>query len=275
MELLSIVLRLKPLPAERPPESWPAWWGRAAHALLFSLVHQQDPELAAALHAGQGPQPFTVSNLLGRFEHDRPVPEESYTLRLCGLNATLCEILRTAAHQGALAPGQTLELDFQPFRIEGLATEEHPWARAGRYADLAADALAPGQTPRRFEMQFASPTTFKSGGKHVPIPMPDLVFGSLLDRWNALAPLAFPAEARRYASECLALSRYRLQSRAVPIKGGGLRVGAVGKATFATLNYDHYWMGVMAALARFALFGGVGGGTTMGMGQCRLIAAST
>jgi CRISPR-associated endoribonuclease Cas6 len=104
---------------------------------------------------------------------------------------------------------------------------------------------------------------------HIPIPLPELVFGSLLERWNAIAPLAFPEEAKRYAAECLAISRYKLSTRAVPLKGGGLRVGAVGKISYISLNYDRYWMSVMATLAEFALFSGAGAGTAMGLGQCK------
>ena len=55
------------------------------------------------------------------------------------------------------------------------------------------------------------------------------------------------------------------------MKRGGLRVGFTGQATFTSLNYDHYWMSVCAALADFALFAGVGAGTSMGLGQCKAV----
>jgi CRISPR-associated endoribonuclease Cas6 len=105
----------------------------------------------------------------------------------------------------------------------------------------------------------------------VPLPLPGLVFGSLLERWNAFAPIAFPPEARRYAEECLAVSRYELSSRPVPVKSRGLRVGGVGQVTYTALNYDRYWLSVLAVLAEFARYSGVGAGTTMGLGQCRRV----
>jgi CRISPR-associated endoribonuclease Cas6 len=43
----------------------------------------------------------------------------------------------------------------------------------------------------------------------------------------------------------------------------------VGDVTYTSINYDRYWMSVMAVLARFALFSGVGASTTMGLGQAR------
>ena len=105
----------------------------------------------------------------------------------------------------------------------------------------------------------------------MPVPLPRLVFGSLLRRWNAYAPVALPEnETLRFATEALAITRYRLQTRSVPLKNGGLRIGAIGEAAYRAIPYDRYWMSVMHVLASFALFAGVGAGTTVGLGQARL-----
>jgi len=79
--------------------------------------------------------------------------------------------------------------------------------------------------------------------------------------------VAFPAETRRYAAECLAISRFDLTSRPVPAKRAacGWRSGQI---TYATLNYDRYWMSVLHTLAAFALYSGVGAATATGLGQC-------
>jgi CRISPR-associated endoribonuclease Cas6 len=55
------------------------------------------------------------------------------------------------------------------------------------------------------------------------------------------------------------------------MKEGGMRVGGVGQITYVSLNYDRYWMSVMHTLAAYALYAGVGAGTTMGLGQCRQV----
>jgi len=319
MDLLSLVLTLRPLRPNAPDQPLPLWWGRAAHALLLQVVRQADPALAASLHhnsaATSQPQidpqheggeamikPFTTSTLMGRFPQGRLQMEQPYRLRLTAFRADLAHILWQAAQQGSLARGAQVELDYHPFVVEkvepltlegqamptsansvapSLLSQEiepsaenpaSPWAAATTYQELAAEwLLARRAAPRRISLQFTSPTTFKSAGMHLPVPLPHLVFGSLLERWNACAPIAFPPEARRYAAECLALGRYRLSSRQVPVKGGGLRVGAVGEVTYTSLNYDRYWMSLMAILAAFALFCGVGAGSTMGLGQVRLL----
>jgi CRISPR-associated endoribonuclease Cas6 len=269
MDLISLVLTLRPLPTNRPADSWPDWWARAAHALVLDLVQQVDPGRAARLHDDQGVRPFTVSTLMGRFAGRVPVPEEAFALRLTGFEPGLSELLCAAAEPGGqLAPAATIELDFCPFRVESVRTADHPWARQADFAEIATAALA-GDPARQVTLQLTSPTTFKSGGRHQPLPLPELVIGSLLERWNAFAPVGFPPEVRRYAQECLAVNRYSLRTRPVPVKGGGLRMGAVGQITYTTLNYDRYWMGVVQALAAFSLFSGIGAGTTNGLGQAR------
>jgi len=274
-ELLSLVLLLRPLESAPPAApGGPRWWGRAAHALLLDLARRADPQLAGSLHDENGRRPFSASSLLGRCQKNGlPDPHNVYVLRFTALEAQLCAVLLAAAAPGgACAPGATIELDYLPFRVEAVCSrpDQHPWAACAGYADLSAACLLGERPPaRQIGLQFTSPVVFKSQERHIPVPLPELVFNSLLDRWNALAPLAFPAEARRYAAECLAISRYRLETRGVPLKNGGLRVGAVGSILYTALNYDRYWLSVLHTLAAFALFAGVGAGVSMGLGQCR------
>lgn len=284
MDLLSLVLTLRPLSQPDPTQVLPEWWGRAAHKLLLDVVESYDPPLAHSLHepdanaaGGNTIRPFTVSTLLGRFPHGALDTQATYHLRFTALNQEIAAMLQQAAQDGRLAAGREIELDYHPFQVQAATADaanagEAPssWAAATTYSELsAALLLSKTPTPRRVTLHFASPTTFKNGGRHVPVPLPELVFGSLLERWNTFAPITFPPEARRFAAECLALSRYKLSTRAAAFKGNSLRVGAVGEASYTATNYDRYWMSVIGVLAAFALFAGVGAGTSMGLGQCR------
>ena len=301
-DLLSLVLTLRPL--EQPESSAPLhiWWGRAAHSLLLDVARQYNPGLSDALHeppsaadasqaaSSNAIRPFSVSTLVGRFSHVALDPHSLYSLRFTTLNSELASILLQAASGGPLAPGARVELDYRPFQIEsairaspststeaasippGAQPALADWAGQTTYQELSASLLLSKEpAPRRVTLYFASPTTFKSGGLHMPVPLPELVFGSLLERWNAFASLAFPPEGRRYASECLAIGRYQLSSRMVTLKSGGQRVGAVGEVTYTSVNYDRYWMSLVGVLAAFALYSGVGASTSMGLGQCREI----
>jgi CRISPR-associated endoribonuclease Cas6 len=99
----------------------------------------------------------------------------------------------------------------------------------------------------------------------------ELVFGSLLEKWNAFAPIALPDEVRRFAEERLAVSRYELRTLAGPTSGGALQIGAVGRCTYVAVGHDRYWQACVTTLARFARYAGIGAGAARGFGQARLL----
>ena len=275
VELLSLVLTLRPLAAGAGQASL----GRAAHAVLLDAIRAADPALAEQLHAGSGLRPFTASNLVGYSPRRGLRPERTYGLRFTTLTGPVARALLAAAQPGGpLSVGAVVRLDENELRVEGVADQPkaHPWAAALSYEALSAPWLLGRAAPEpRLALHFASPATFKSGGLHVPAPLPGLVFGGLLERWNAFAPVALPAETRRFVDECLALTAYRLSTRMVMVKEGGLRAGAVGEARYTAVNHDRYWLSLLNLLADFALFAGVGAGTSMGLGQVRRVGAST
>jgi CRISPR-associated endoribonuclease Cas6 len=277
--LSSVVLTLRPLHAAAAVPHL----GRAAHALLLDAVHRFDPALAETIHSGSDLRPFTASDLIGYSRKNGLQPESTCALRLTTLTAAVTQaLLASIEDKELLGVGAEIRLGEIVLRVEAIDTgnapsqeaaadnRHHPWAASTNYEELSAPWLLGKRQPdRHAALQFASPTTFKSGGRHVPVPLPQWVFGSLLEKWNAFAPIAFPPEVRRYAEECLVLSAFQLKSYPVRIKEGGLRVGAVGIGRYATTNFDRYWMSLIQLLADFAIFAGVGAGAGMGLGQCR------
>lgn len=272
MRLLSLVCHVRP---ERPA-TLPPHLGRAAHAALLRLLHEADPSLAAQLHDEDGPKPFTCTSLVGpRGRAGEVEPRGRYWLRFTALNDAVAHALDAWARGGS----QQVELDGVAFAVEEIARTpaQHPWAAESTYEELAARWLIPrppgGEAeqavPWRIGLQFTTPTAFRSGGKQIPVPLPDLVFGSLVERWNAYAPITLAEEARRYGAECVAISRYVLRSRAVGYKESAIKVGATGECWYSALNRDHYWLAVLNLLADFAFWSGVGAQTAIGMGQVR------
>jgi CRISPR-associated endoribonuclease Cas6 len=267
--LTSLVVEL------RAPEAvtLPGHVGRAAHALFLRLLAADSPERAEALHGGEGLKPFTCSSLVGGRRQGKLMavrPEQPCFIRLTAFEAELAGWL--ASLPGRLP--ETVELDGQPFHVARATADPagHAWAAHSTYPDLSGPHLLGRQTPEpRIELDFVSPTAFHSGGRTLPLPLPESVFGSLLDKWNAYAPIALPEETRRFAVECLALSRYRLSTQVVAFKEGGMQVGFVGQVRYAALNHDRYWLSVLHTLADFAFYAGVGYQTTTGMGQARRI----
>ena len=260
--LLSIKLTLRwdeSASKNQPTRELPRWWGRATHALVYHLLQQAKPELAEELHEhDSAPRPFTASTLMGNFPQGLLDANTDYSFRLTSLNEEISDILYQHT------PKTTLNLDYIPFTVQACDITS-----AITYQELASANIFPQENPsRQLGFRFLSPTAFKSAGRHVPLPTADLIFGSLLDKWNLFSPLSFPAEVRRYAAECLAINRYKLETRVIPLKGQSRRIGALGEIFFTSLNYDRYWLSLLHTLANFSTYAGIGIGTTMGLGQC-------
>ncbi len=252
----------------------PANLGRATHAAVLRLIGSADPHLAARIHDDAQVKPLTVSNLLGLPTRSKTVavtPDMEYGLRVTLLAP---ELEALAAHWTPAAAG-VLDLDGMDWQVTGITSDPsvHPWAGQSSYESLATPALARAASdpPTRWTLEFAAPVTFRQRGMNQPLPTADLVFGSLLDKWNAFASLALPEEVRRFASECMAVSRFDLRSLAEPTKSGAWQIGAVGRCTYTATNRDRYWLACIDILANFAFYSGVGAGATRGFGRVCLL----
>ena len=270
--LLSWILKLQP----EQPATVPANLGRAAHAWFLGRVRAADAALADELHSGQGLRPFTVSNLweLGRARAPEVTlsPERTYTLRATSFSPQLSAVLKEAVLP--TLPEQITLAD-APLRVVAstLDAGEHPWAGEATFEGLVQQFTLAADMPRMVGLRFASPTAFRVTGKKaaVPLPLPQLVFGGLLDKWNAFSPIEVHPDVRRFADECLVVSSYRLQTRRVAFGDGqrGIVPGFVGACRYYVEVPDRYWMGLIQLLAGFSLYAGVGLRTTMGLGQAR------
>ncbi|MGB9724346.1 MAG: CRISPR system precrRNA processing endoribonuclease RAMP protein Cas6, partial [Chloroflexia bacterium] len=87
-------------------------------------------------------------------------------------------------------PPEHIELEGTPLAVERvtLDPQEHPWAGRATYEDLAGRYLLSFGAPSpHVELEFASPTTFRSAGRNLPLPLPGPVFGGLVEKWNAFS----------------------------------------------------------------------------------------
>lgn len=254
------------------PGTLPANLGRANQQLFLSLIGRHNPALAHELHEGNGSKPFTVSNLMVG-QVDQPGRRtlqagETGWLRFTGLTAEVSEALLATAQQ---MPA-TIEIDHTPFQVTGMTFNpaEHPWAGVVSYQDFAAPYLLGQETGRkRRYVTFAGPTTFRRQGMFCPFPLPELVFGSLLDRWQQVAPIQLHPAMRAFAAEKIAVQDYRLKSLALPSKGRGQIIAFSGRVGYRLLHQDRFWQAMFNLLADFAFFGGVGYQTAAGLGMVR------
>lgn len=277
--LYSIVLTLAPT----RETTVRATVGHQAHAAFLQTVREADPALADVLHMPNMPlRPFTVSPLGGvpraRGGRVRLAPEGEYWLRFTVLYPPVFEQFmgRFLHEQGrpALRLGGALLLIKEILVTPG----SHPWAGYTSWAQLAGQARP---TPE-VALEFTSPTAFGFGQKGwgkkiVVLPQPELVFGSLVRSWSALAPraLAIARDAlMAYVQEHVVVKRlHGLETRMLRF-GRSPQVGYVGQVTYGLMAGDEAARCQLDALASLAFYTGVGLKTTMGMGQVRRVDGS-
>lgn len=270
-DLLAVLITLSP---NKIPENFRAhrWWGGFAHGLLMKVLHEYDPEQADYYHQLAGFKPYTVSDLIGSRPNRSFSQDKNYQLRYTSLEPGLTQIFISALSDGGFKIGQTVSLGGVEFLITGQNLESADWSGMTNYLTLSQASLMPGKgLDPRITFQFGSPTTFKSGNRFHPLPLPEQVFNGLMQRWSHWSQVAFPQELRTFIAESLVTTRYGLHTRLADSKEGGVRPGAVGKITYTALSDDGYWLSLLHTLASYAKYAGVGSGVTQGMGQARKI----
>jgi CRISPR-associated endoribonuclease Cas6 len=218
--------------------------GRAIHAQFFHWIGTGNAELAEKLHEEQN-FPGTLVLKPGKS------PQQKY-LKFGLLRRELLAPLLWGLSQDIGADIAVTGID----------------CRLGEAVEIASDSsyeiLAESPPQRSIELEFLSPTSFKQIKSCQPFPLPELVFGSLLRRWNAFAPAALQFPAVEWTGVTAA---YDLKTRALKMKAGA-EIGATGWARYEFADAEQ--AKIAAVLARFATFSGVGRKVGMGMGQVKL-----
>lgn len=268
-ELISLVVTVRPL----KPAVLPAHLGRAIQSVFYRWIASVDADMATQWHDADGPKPYACSALVGgrrQGDNMRAVsPDASCWFRICGLS----EAVTSALLRVMSAPPETVDIDGAQFAIEGMTADPtaHPWAGTARYDSMAAPHLLAGSRPnKRLDLEFVTPVTFKSKDRTMPVPLPELVFGSLMDRWNAFSSVSVSSGVRDFCEAGVGMNRFEIRSAGVPMTDGSLQIGAVGTVGYTALRYDRYWMAVLNLLAQYAFYAGVGKGVTTGMGQTQV-----
>lgn len=266
-ELLSIVLRLQPITS-----GWIRAAGRAVFVETLRHIGRRNANLQVQLHDSGSLKPFTCSGLLEENPGGAPVHIDSsrfYHIRLTALHGELC---REWEQSFLVEPPPQLTLQGCKFAVvDAFAGEEqHAWAGRASYGDLLGGALARvGKGTCALEFELATPAAFRTRGMTMPLPLPQLLFGSLAERWNACSPLKLPMDLRRVGEEEIAVSSFTLASAQRENKNESMQIGGYGEVKYRYLGHDRETVVALEALAAFARYGGVGIKTTQGMGQCR------
>ncbi len=228
-------------------EPLPPTLGRAIHALCFRWLGAADAALAERLHQ-QETFPITLSM--------RSMSAKQMLLRVGLLQKELLAPLLWGLSQDL---GAEMSITDVPCRIG----QKIEILQSNTY-----EALAELPPQRVIDLQFLTPTSFKQAQQIQPFPLPELVFSSLLRRWNAFAPIAlqFPKQEWQGVTAAFDLKTYALKMKGEP------RLGNQGWARYEFANEEQAQ--IATTLAHFAYFAGVGRKTAMGMGQTKILIES-
>jgi CRISPR-associated endoribonuclease Cas6 len=248
----------------------PVSHGAYAFATALSLLLRIDPYFAQEIHDQQKIKPITVGPLTGPFQQEGTnfclSPSHLFFWRLTGLNQAASE--RLLCFSPALGG---LRINKAVFKIVQVATQanQHPEAGQDTYASLVSCWTHQKEAPPAFTLHFVTPTTFRQGSFEIPFPLPHLVWGSLLDRWNMFSSsLILDREFKREFEEGLLLANWSGETRRVEM-GRRRTVGFLGKFTYRLADSHKKLQSLLAMLAEFAFYAGVGWQTSHGMGQSR------
>lgn len=278
-DLLSLVMRLQPT----HDGDIPGWAGRAVHAWFLNALRRLDPALSQTIHDESGPKPFTVSNLIG-VGHEEVITlrrDQTYRLRITTLHPDLTHLVLNGLLPMWLSEG--INLHDQPFRVLAAITDpaSEPWADMTTYSALfGQEGLNPlgRELPRTLHFIFGAPTAFnktvgESGVKaQINLPQPELVFGSLYERWKHYAGINLHPDLPAFVRECVLVTYHQIETQRVSFERAskGAVTGFVGRVGFQVAVRDAFWRQQFNTLSAFALYSGVGIRTGMGLGQVRV-----
>lgn len=272
----SLVLNLLP----RSPIPQAHLSGRHLHALFLDLVQSIDPELATVLHHQEADKAFTLSPLQVeprnggsgtkrlssslQWQHDRSIPAGTpcwwrISLLDDALFGKLMHLWLSLSSSQAWHLGAA---DLQVVSVLGTPQVAQPWANFSTYVQLFEQA---SEEERQIHFQFCTPTTFRQTKYDCALPTKELVFQSLLRKWNHYSGI--PVDEA--VLEPIYPSFFDIRTE-IAIDSRSKLIGCVGNVTFQILGaVEPTTIKQINALSNFALYAGVGRKTPMGMGMIR------
>ncbi|MZP30638.1 CRISPR-associated endoribonuclease Cas6 [Heliobacterium undosum] len=249
--------------------------GEKLHGMFFDLLKSTDPALATAIHDQEG-KPFAISTLRSLAQRtpmftppDNPLssPKEGtgqnegrrwrFTIR--SLDQRLSEVIDRAAAEWE---GKAVRIGNAPLVIRNIRVMKKT------YEELYTESEC--RNPIHF--RFLTPTSFRQRGTQVVLPIPELVFGSLLRRWNQYSPLPFP-ETLADEFTAIRIRKHNIRTDLYQFDRYKI-IGFVGDVVFEFATSNPVSPILFNALARFAEYSGVGYKSTMGMGETRIVVSN-
>ena len=224
---------------------------------LVKQLHQQ-----MGLEIGKEKIPSTTFSGLMGYVTSSPdfssfAPDQVYQLSLAGLTESSSKAIATLDLANSL--------EFLGARFEVGDRHNQITSYEQLYTDLVAEEPEP---IRQFSLNFVSPTSFATQGSYLPLPLPNLMLRSWLEKWNHFAPIYLGGdELVSYLSQAVKIKRHRLQTRKFQIYRGYI-TGFTGNIVLQLpYKVEPLIANVAYLLMQYAIFSSTGMKTRLGMGQ--------
>ena len=257
----------------REQGSLPVYNGRFMHAVAFKLLQQANARLAEQIHDGMQWKPFTSSMLTpaGRCRKQNgkwQLPAGAEVLwRLTALQDDVLDIFLRR-----IEPGREIYVGKLPFELAEVSADpaRYPGTGVCRGEELLAASLS-AEKIDEITLDFCSPTTFHSFGDDMPWPQPNLVFGSLAEKFlQAGMPARLDIQMlKQYAANLLPIA-WSGHTEVVAFDNTRIYRSFTGRFTYALSGLPPEARQTLLLLAQFAEFSGAGRMTGQGMGQVRM-----
>jgi len=270
----SLILNLIP----QTPISTGYLTGRHLHALFLNLISSVDENLADRVHQDHAKKSFSLSPLQVQkarsqtklqWQHRKNIEAGTPCWWRIGLlDDTLFGHLTPLWLQiNPTKPWHLGSANLHVTSILGTPQLAQPWANACPYTQLYDRA---SDRARKFSLEFATPTAFRQSRRDTALPTPQLVFQSLLRRWNQYSELPF----ENLPLDAIFPSHFDIQTRCVADSRSKF-IGCIGTVSYQLFeDATPTQIKQLNALADFALYCGVGRKTPMGMGMVRRVRGS-
>lgn len=262
--------------------------GRLLHAAFFRHLAACSPAMSEAVHDGERIKPFTSSPLIrpqcaplpggGRRRLDnergaRMIFEKAPFLVRAGerffwrVTALREDVLAAALH---FAPGTEIQVGRVTFVLTDTFADGTHESGVLAEEELIADALA-APPVHELSLHFRSPVTFRRGTLDYPVPVPELVFVSLVNKWQQHAmPAAIDKMRVQDIAARVTISDWNGRTQRIYFAQRHGASGCLGDFTYNFKALDDDECRLCILLAEYATFSGIGRLTAQGFGQTRV-----
>ena len=231
--------------------------GNHVHGLFFKkILRFANPQLADYLHSSDTPKPFSISYIYQK--------GQIFWFRIASWDDLIAQaVFDYFKHQFEIRINQCT---FELIKTSTDATES-PWA--ARIEMKKQIQLSQSFAKDTFWLEHYSPTSFKCGDAHLPLPVPELIIKSICRNIPAQIKNTIVEPPERLLKK-IQLKEHRINS-VYNKKNYGAIASFTGKTHWQIAkNASESERNALLTLFHFAFYAGIGVKTTQGMGMCRI-----